>query len=179
MKSEFLTSRALSLMSFDLRHSFVIRHSFLMPPWPPSEKTISSANFGGLLPAPLRPLAKTPLSSAASCRGTSAPTGLRNIAQGCRALASAPLGVSHQTGKQTQHSATPQAHQQRLPSAPPHLCRTRTTLQSTNPRSVPLTERHSCERFELSASVIREFVIDSSFLILVSSFSASRPSLPN
>jgi hypothetical protein len=111
---------------------------------PTSEKTISFANFGGFMSGTLRLLAKTILSSATSCRPTPAPTGLRSTAQGQPSLGEATLGLSHQTGKQTQHSATTHVHQQRLPSAPPHLCRPRTTLQSTNPRSARLTPRHSC-----------------------------------
>ena len=66
------------------------------------------------MPGALRFLAWMTLSFATPLRHTPALKGLRNTAQGCRALASAPLGQQHTTGKQTHNFATHHAHQQRL-----------------------------------------------------------------
>ena len=133
----------------------------------PSEKTISIASFGCFIPGTLRLLADSPFSVPTSRRRTPAPTGLRSTAQGQPSLGEATLGFIQHTGKQTQHSATTHAHQQRLPIAPPHIHRARTTLQSTNPRSARLTARHSCSTHV--AAIRISFVIrHSDFVILPS-----------
>jgi|GEM_PF-2978777 len=65
--------------------------------------------------SPLRAAFVTPL------RATSTPKGLHITAKGCRALARLPWYHWQPSGKQTEHSATPQAHQQRLQPAPPRI----------------------------------------------------------
>jgi len=76
-----------------------------------------------LLPQPdLQP----PIASLVGCRPlppypsrhTPTPTGSLNIAKGCRASARLPWHPCQFTGKQTQNSATPNAHQQRQQQAP-------------------------------------------------------------
>ena len=95
-------------------------HHPLRAPQPPPRASLQHAVFSTLIrPAPH---SCTSAGKPELPLYTSAPTGLRNTAQGCRALARLPWVSGIRAGKQTQHIATPQVHQQRLPSAPPHAC---------------------------------------------------------
>ena len=55
-------------------------------------------------------------------RISTSPKGAAEHSEGLPSLGEATLVPANKSGKQTQHSATPHAHQQRLQKTPPHMC---------------------------------------------------------